>query len=132
MASKETSVYFGASSSHGWELMFPCLLWNGRGGPDTSIYTKITLRDWIHYVIRLQEGIFHNNILFICYANTILRRQRISGLTSHKPISASVSEEVKELIRIAKSESHETVCEATLQSLSKRVGVYSTSVPGSI
>lgn len=49
-----------------------------------------------------------------------------------KPIIESGSAAVKELVSISKSGPQGIISEATLQSLAKRFGVYTTSLPGSL
>lgn len=74
----------------------------------------------------------HKNALFVCFSNILLRRQKISGLTPHKPIIESVAVAVKELIHLSKSTTHRYIPEARLQSLTKIIGVFSTSLPDSL
>lgn len=64
-------------------------------------------------------------------SNLIIRRIRITGLTAHKPISNSVEEAVKPLVRLSKSNESFPVPEATLNALSRQVGAYVDELPGS-
>lgn len=34
---KQTTIYNGKNSREGWHLMYPCLLWNGKGGPERGL-----------------------------------------------------------------------------------------------
>lgn len=50
---KDNPKYSPQSTLEGWSLVFPCLLWNGKGGPDSCTDSKISLQELVNYVIRI-------------------------------------------------------------------------------
>lgn len=129
---REAQLFTSKNSKDGWELLFPTILWNTKGGPNDTSTTSISLRDWLDYVIKIEELGFKNNALFICYSNSYLRKQRISGIVSNRPITKPVESAIEEMIKICKDGNQETIPESALQSLIKRVSLYNINLPGSL
>lgn len=42
---KSNGNFVNRSSREGWSLMFPCLLWDGKGGPDSCVHNTLSLRE---------------------------------------------------------------------------------------
>ena len=131
ISSGSAKLYSSNSSSDGWPDRFPCLMPDGRGGPK-GVFVHINLREWIAHVLRIRRLNFHTHITFICYANIITRRNKITGLIAKKPISQKVPKAVEELVRLSHERTRTSVPESTLQVLMKQVSVFVDKLPGSV
>lgn len=102
----------------------------GQGTPYGQ-QNSTTLREWISYVIQISSVNFHRNIVFVCYNNLTLRKQKITGLLSKKPVTASVREAVKQLGHISHAKPNKIVPDSFLQRIANRVSFHVDDIPGS-
>lgn len=125
-------IHNSFSSTSDWENMFPVLLPDGLGGPNGK-YVKISLREWVNYVLQLPLLGFQQDVNFIFYAYTVLRRHKITGIVACKPIDQNIANAVEQLARISKaSNSLSTVPESTLRSILNQISFHVTALPGGI
>lgn len=120
-----------------WDTKFPFLLPDGRGGPNdcTDPSRKLSLEDWIKYIIQVEDLNFCKNILFILYANNVVRRRKITGITCNKTISASVRDAIQELTKLVHEGRSGTDKEqhfAAVQALLNRISFHTNDITGSV
>lgn len=97
-----------------------------------GVYVQLSLREWVNYVLRIRSLDFQRHVGFVCLANIVLRRQRITGVAANKSISAAISETVRELVRIAHSNQIKSIPYSTLNVLINKLSVYLNNLPGSL
>lgn len=93
-------MYLSECPTWGWELLFPTLLPDGKGGPE-GLYEKVTLPEF-RCVSQIPSLNFHRSIPFIFYCNSATRRNKITGVSACKPISKSVSNAITELTKLSR------------------------------
>lgn len=120
-----------------WHLKFPFLLPDGLGGPNdcTDPSRKLSLEAWIKYVIQIEELGFHKNILFILYANNVIRRRKITGFACNKSISGGVRDAVRDLIEMIRNGSTEVNSDqhrVAVEALLNRISYHTNDITGSV
>lgn len=83
------------------ESYFPVLFPYGKGGPTS---TTPYLGTWVKHALSIYRSRFVQDVDFIFFVYSVLKRKRLSGLSSHAPIRRSSSNaivEVRELLSSA-------------------------------